>query len=126
MAKKKNKVLVWRYDDADVENSIDGEILQYVQIHRGKTWRQIAELMGVSSSHVSRVKDGKKHLTLRRVVKLAKGLNVPLPSLLLEVIQAQSGPKKLKKGDKILQNIWQQSAEMSKREPEVDEDMISE
>ena len=74
--------------------------------------------MGVTTSHISRVKDGKKGLAFRRYIKLARGLNKKLSDMFKQVTLAQSGPEKLKEGDELFQDIMGLSSKISENEAE--------
>lgn len=121
MAKKKTVVKNFNFSDANVEYKAHADILKFVKTHKKISWNQIAKYAGVSRAHISRVKDGKKGLRFWRYVKLARGLDIPLPLLFSNVAKTQPTPKKLQKGDTLVHSIWQQSAEMSEHEPEINE-----
>ena len=117
MAKKKFETLDSRFSD-DIDSQVDAEVLHQVKAYSKLSWSQIAKFMDVTTSHVSRVKDGKKGLTLRRYVKLAKGLKLELSELFKQVTLVQSGPEKIKEGDEMFQDIMGVSSEISKNEAE--------
>jgi transcriptional regulator with XRE-family HTH domain len=98
----------------DVDASLSGDIVDYLQKQKRKSLREIAEMMGVSKSYLSRVKNRKKGLTLKRLVKLEKELDLPLPLLFLEVTRTQPIPQKIKREYEELRTIWQQSVELNK------------
>lgn len=115
----KNKMFRLRLDN-DIDSQIDARVLQCVKARSKLTWRQMAEIMQVTKSHVSHVKNGDKGLTLKRYVKLARGLNMDLPTLFGQVTQAQPVPKKAKKGDDLLRGTLELSSKIGKIESEME------
>jgi transcriptional regulator with XRE-family HTH domain len=62
----------------------------------GRTLDEVAALLGVKKSYVSRVKNRQRSLTVDHLVRLEKKLRRPLPLLLLEAIPEESVPDELK------------------------------
>lgn len=72
-------------NDNLVEN-VSVSIIQYLQKKKQMSLRDIGKLMGLSKSYISRVSNGKKSLTLKRLRKLEEALDCPLPELLLRTL----------------------------------------
>ena len=75
--------------------SLSAYIVRYLQ-DQGKTRQEIAELLDLGQSFISRVANQERHLTIEHLVKLEERLGQPLPLLLLEAMPAESIPTELK------------------------------
>jgi transcriptional regulator with XRE-family HTH domain len=59
-------------------------------VDRGMTLTQIAKLLGVSKSYISRVGAGNRSFTLDHLIALEQAVGEPLPLLLLQAIPIES------------------------------------
>lgn len=78
MKKKKAKTRINRKLSADIIN--------YLNRHEGKTFKQIGKLIGVSESDISHIGKGRHCLTVERLMELEKSLKKPLPVLFVEAM----------------------------------------
>jgi transcriptional regulator with XRE-family HTH domain len=77
---------------------------------------EIGELMDLDKSFVSRVRNGKKNLTIERLKKLERALDFPLPLLLLEAVDQYSIPDGFKPHYEALRKVLIKSADLDKGE----------
>ena len=66
--------------------SYSQDIIIYLQKKKGKTLRQIGDLMELSEPYIYNVKQGRKRLTLDRLKRLENALGIPIPQILLKSI----------------------------------------
>ena len=84
--------------------SLSAYIVRYLQ-DQGKTRQEIAELLDLGQSFISRVANQERHLTIEHLVKLEERFGQPLPLLLLEAIPAESIPTELKQAYQALVRV---------------------
>ena len=65
-------------------------------VSRGMTLTQIAGLLGVTKSYISRVKAGTRSFTLDHLAQLEREVSEPLPLLLIRSIPAASVTRELR------------------------------
>jgi predicted XRE-type DNA-binding protein len=80
--------------EPDYENISSGVV--GLLCDRGMNLTQIAELLGVTRSYISRVKGGTRSFTLDHLVTLQRKTEQPLPLLLLQATPANEVPRELK------------------------------
>lgn len=104
-------------DRADFENVSSGVVR--LLCDRGMNLTEIAELLGVTRSYISRVKNGTRSFTLDHLVTLQRKTGQPLPLLLLQATPASDIPKELKalyrSTEKILSGEVDQPAQRRRR-----------
>ena len=79
-----------------IEQLVSADIINYLLKTHKVTMADIVKYTGLSLSAISRIKNGQRSLTLFRLRRLEKELNIPLPILFLEAITSSSMPKDLK------------------------------
>lgn len=97
-----------------IENRINKDFILHLQSDRGMSLAEIARAMQVSRSHVTRVRDGTKGLSLRSVAKVAEALGEDISSLFKGITIMRRLPKAPNKSDKALHKAWAQSAKLDK------------
>ena len=76
--------------------STSADVLRVVQ-EQGRTRSQIARLLGVSVSYLSRVASGERNFTLDHLHQLAEGLDITLPELITMATPPGSVPTHLRR-----------------------------
>src|SRR5262245_52910972 len=61
-----------------------------LMVERGMTLTQVAGLIGVTKSYISRVNSGQRSLTLDHLAKFERTLGEPIPWLLMKAIPPES------------------------------------
>jgi transcriptional regulator with XRE-family HTH domain len=65
-------------------------------LDRGMTLTEIAKLIGVTKSYMSRVNSGDRSLTIEHLMMLEREIGQPLPLLLIDAIPLESVPAHLR------------------------------
>lgn len=80
--------------DTSFYPTVSSNVVNYL-CDQGMTQREIARLMNVSASFISRVRNGKRSLTLQHLESLEGILGKPVSIILMEATPAESTPKDL-------------------------------
>lgn len=71
--------------------SLSSDCVSYLRSH-GRKLRDIADLLDVSESYISRVARGEREFTLRHLNRLELALGKPVPLMLLEAMRKDIDP----------------------------------
>lgn len=82
--------------------SISSDIVEYLQTERAMTLQEIGDELNLSKSFISKVRRGKRNFTLNDLMELEIAQGEPLPLLLIEAININPLPSKLRTQYKIL------------------------
>ena len=77
-----------------VSTSISADVVEYL-LQGGMSLAEIAEILGVTKSFVSRVKSRQRSLTLDHLAALERVMGKPLPLLLIEATPKEDVPADL-------------------------------
>jgi len=61
-----------------------GQTIKQVRINKKLTLLELEVRTGISEGGISKIENGKKNLAVTTLIKLAKGLEIPLSELLLD------------------------------------------
>jgi len=61
-----------------------GQTIRQARIKKGLTLLELEVLTGISEGGISKIENGKKNFAITTLIKLAKGLEIPLSKLLSE------------------------------------------
>ena len=78
-------------------NQVSAELISYLVTSRGLSQNQIAEVLEVDKSFISRVRAGERDLSSRQMRRLADHLDVPLGAMLID---STPPPKRPLTGDR--------------------------
>lgn len=95
--------------------SLSSSIIRNLQKQENMTLKQIGQLMNLSESFMSYVRNGTRSLTMARLRMLEKSLKRPLPLLFLEAVDKNSIPKSLQPQYKLLQQALNKSRQLRKK-----------
>jgi transcriptional regulator with XRE-family HTH domain len=92
--------------------SLSAALVAGIRRTHGKNNRQIAHLIGVSESFLSRVANGKHNFTFEHLARIERALNTPLPRLLLVAVREDdsSVPDSLRSEYKRILDLLEASA----------------
>lgn len=74
-------------------NAVSAELVEYLVTRRGLSQNEIAEILEVDKSFVSRVRKAERDFSSAQMRRIADHLNVPLGAMLLDAQPAASRPK---------------------------------
>lgn len=79
----------------DVRPTVSSAIVRHLQ-DEGMTLKDIARLLGLSGSFISRVRNKQRSFTLEHLTTLERVIKKPLPIILIEAAELSSVPEDLR------------------------------
>ena len=98
-------------DKPTTTSSISTDLVAYLR-SKGKTLKQIGEMIGTGESFISRVGAGDRSFTLEHMEQFEQKLRKPIPVLLLESVWAKSIPASKKKAFNEALRLLEESAKI--------------
>ncbi len=87
-AEVRNQVNIMRNSEVELHPTLSASLIEVIRRRRGLTTnREVAELLGLSESYISRVASEKLNFTLEHLAEIEALLQVPLPQLLLDAVR---------------------------------------
>ena len=82
-------------DRRTIPTRVSADVVQYLMTHRDMSLSDIADVLGVTKSFISRVKSRQRSLTVDHLMALERVVGRPLPLLLMEATPREDIPPDL-------------------------------